>query len=176
MLIVALGLSLIAPATQQPTQSVRVTTVTVTVEKLEPATRGLVYRTQEGVINSLTVNPDVALYDELREGDLVVVHYIEAIVVKVAPGASLTNPTETTERAKAKVVDSGVKIEQQFTQVVTIDEIDPVARTIVYRGADSRRVFRAVQDPALLSGLRRGDVVEITLTRERALSVERAPR
>jgi hypothetical protein len=45
---------------------------------------------------------------------------------------------------------------------------------VVYHGADTRRVMRAIQDPALIEGLKPGDVVEITITRERAISLARA--
>jgi Cu/Ag efflux protein CusF len=150
--------------------------VTVTVEGLEPSTRGLTYRTFEGVRNSLNVDPAVTLYDEVQVGDLLVVNYIDAVVLKVTPGAKLTNFADTTDQAKATVTDPGVRIEQQRSQVVTIDEIDVQARTVVYHGADSRRVLRAVQDPALLKGLKAGDVVDITMTRERAISLARARR
>lgn len=176
-LALAVAVAVCAPrGARAQSQSVRVVTVTVTVENLEPSTRGLTYRTLEGVRNSLTVNPDVTIYDELREGDLVVVHFIDAVVLKVKPGAKLTNPADTTAEAKAAVTDPTVKVEQQLTQVVTIDEIDVPGRAVVYHGADTRRVQRSVQDPALLGALARGDVVEITVTRERALSIERAPR
>ena len=162
------------PAAQELNQSVRVVTVTVTVESLEPSTRGLTYRTSEGVLNSLTVAPEVALYDEVRTGDVLVVNYIDAVVLKVTPGAKLTNFADTTEQAKTTVTDPGVKIEQQLSQVVTIDEIDVQARTVVYHGADTRRVMRAIQDPALMKGLKAGDVVEVTITRERAIGLARA--
>jgi hypothetical protein len=163
-----------AAAAQDQNQSVRVVSVTVTVEGLEPSTRGLTYRTSEGVRNSLTVAPEVALYDEVRVGDVLLVDYIDAIVLKFKPGAKLTNFEDSTERAKAAITTPGVRIEQQLSQVVTIDEVDVQARTVVYHGADTRRVLRNVQDPALMKGLKAGDVVEITMTRERAISLARA--
>jgi hypothetical protein len=161
---------------QEPIQKVRVTTTVVKVEKVDPSTRGLLYVTPDGVRNSMTVDPSVQLFDELREGDIVVVNYIEALVAKAAPGASPTLATDTTAQAKAAVVDPGVRVDQQLTQVVTIDEVDRSGRTVTYHGADSRRVMRQVQDPAILARLKAGDVVELTFTRERAVSIERAPR
>ena len=163
-------------AAQPPIQKVRVSTVTVTVERIDSASRSLTYVTPEGIRNSMTVDSGVTLFDELREGDVVRVHYIEALVAKVRPGASLTLVTDTTAKAKGEVTDPGVRVEQQFTQVVTLDAIDPVKRTVTYHGVDNRRVMREVQDPALLANLRPGDVVEFTFTRERALSIERAPQ
>lgn len=177
----ALGDARIAAAptsglTQAQNQSVRVSTLVITVEKVERATRGLVGRDPNGMLLAVTVAPDVALYDELAEGDLIVVDYIDAVVVEMTPGAVLTGVDDTTARAKAEVVDPSVKIEQQLKQVVTIDEVDESVGSVVYHGKEGRRVLRAVQDPALLRGLRPGDVITITLTREKALSVRRAPK
>ena len=161
---------------QDPIQKVRVSTTVVTVDKVDSSTRGLVYVTPDGVRNSMTVAPDVKLFDELREGDVVLVHYIEALVATVKPGASLTLVTDTTAEAKAAVVDPGVRVDQQLTQVVTIDDINRTARTVTYHGVDNRRVMRQVQDMAALASLKAGDVVELTFTRERAVSIERAPQ
>ena len=40
-------------------------------------------------------------------------------------------------------------------------------------GVDNRRVFRIAQRPQLLEGIKVGDVVTITFTRARAVSVEK---
>ena len=162
-----------APMAQAPNQSVRVVTVTVTVEKIERSTRGLICRGQGGVVQAITVDPKVTLYDELAEGDVVVIDYIDATIVTLKPGAALTVMSDTTTEARAKVTDPMVKVEQQVSAIVTIDEIDLEAQTVVYHGKDTRRVLRAVQDMNLLRGLKAGDVVEIVLTRERAISISR---
>jgi hypothetical protein len=44
---------------------------------------------------------------------------------------------------------------------------------VTYKTADNRRVIRAVADPKLLDGLEPGDVIEVTLTRERVIELER---
>jgi len=45
---------------------------------------------------------------------------------------------------------------------------------IVYKTADNQHVTRAVVDPHLLDGVKAGDVLEITYTRERAVDLQRA--
>ena len=162
-----------AAGAQAPNQSVRVVTATLTVETIHRSTRGLVCRSQDGIVHAITVDPKVTLYDELAEGDVVVIDYIDAAVVTLKPGAALTVIADTTSQAKAQVTDPMVKVEQQLSAIVTIDEIYLDARTVVYHGKDTRRVQRTVQDMNLLRGLRAGDVVEIVLTRERAISMRR---
>ena len=58
---------------------------------------------------------------------------------------------------------------------MTIESIDPFTQTIVYKGADNRRVQRQVLNPQLLEGLNAGDVIEVTYTRARAISLQRQP-
>jgi hypothetical protein len=158
----------------QTNESIHVSTITATVERLDRALRGLTCRMPDGSELPLIVDASVKLYDDLRVGDVIVIAVIDAVVVKVKPGAKLTNPTDTTEAARARVQDPLVQVTQQVTGVVTIEEIDRKAQTVVYKGPDNRRVLRMVRDPRLLDDLRRGDVVEVTLTRERAVSIERA--
>jgi hypothetical protein len=47
---------------------------------------------------------------------------------------------------------------------------------VTYRTHDNRRVVRAVTDKRLLEGVHPGDRVEVTLTRDRAVSIERGRR
>jgi len=70
-----------------------------------------------------------------------------------------------------KNASADADIMQQIKMVVTVDAIDPPKGLITYRTADNRLATRLVQDPKLLTGLKRGDVVEVTYTRERALEL-----
>jgi hypothetical protein len=160
----------------QPRESVRVSTMTVTVERVEPGGRGLVVRDQFGMLQAIAVDPAVTPVDGLAAGDVIVIDVIEAVVASLKPGASLTTFVDTTREEQARVTDPLVKIQQQLTAVVTIDEVNLAAQTVVYHGKDNRRVLRQVMDPTLLQGLHPGDVVEVTITRARAVSIKRAPR
>ena len=172
--VLLVGAVLAPLAAQEPNQATRVSSFTVRVHEIESATRGLVVVGRDGIVQAITVAPDVALYDELAVGDVIVVDYIDAVVVALKPRASLTIVEDTTAAAQAGAADPGIKVEQQMKQVVTIDRVDPAARTVVYHGKDNRRVLRAVQDLELVRGLKAGDVVEITMTRARAVRVQRA--
>ena len=173
--LVATATLIAALGAQAPNQTTRVSTLTVRVHKLEPSTHGLFFYGPDGLLQGITVPSDVALYDELAEGDLIVVDYIEAVVVELKPRASLTGVEDTTAAAQAAAIDSPVKIDQQLKAVVTVERVDQTAGTVVYYGKDNRRVLRAIQDPALLRGLKAGDVVEVTMTRARAVRLARAP-
>jgi len=66
------------------------------------------------------------------------------------------------------------QVVQQLKTVVTIESIDPDGQFVIYRTEDGLKAMRTVADKKLLQGVRQGDRVEITLTRERAVSIQRA--
>jgi hypothetical protein len=67
----------------------------------------------------------------------------------------------------------GDRVIAQSKAFVTIEKIDVQALLVSYRTEDGLRGARSVTDKRLLEGLRPGDRVEITLTRERAVDIQR---
>jgi hypothetical protein len=82
--------------------------------------------------------------------------------VDTTASATTTDPSERRE------------VIQQLKAACTVESIDRTQNLIVYKTADNRRVVRAVIDPRLLDGLKPGDVIEVTYTRERAIDLKRA--
>ncbi len=91
----------------------------------------------------------------------------------MTPGAKIGILEDTTRAAKESVNRPDADVLQQLRLVVTIDSIDAATQSVTYHGADNRRVLRVVQHPQLLEGVKEGDVVSITYTRARAVSVEK---
>jgi hypothetical protein len=60
---------------------------------------------------------------------------------------------------------------QQLKATVIVESVDMTTQVIAYKGADNRSVTRAVANRALIDGLKRGDIVEITYTRQRAIAL-----
>ena len=60
---------------------------------------------------------------------------------------------------------------QQLKTTVIVESVDMATQMVTYKGADNRRVTRFVPNRALIDGLKRGDIVEITYTRERAIEL-----
>ena len=160
----------------------RESTKTATVDRIERSSRVLTLRSPElGTLRrpgedgfqSVYVDPSVKAFDDLKVGDVITVRYVESVVVQVRPGAALSDPRDVT--AEAQKAGNGQVLEQQKA-VVKVEHIDPQGLSIEYRRQDGQKVLRAVQDKRLLQGLRVGDRIEVTLTRERAVSIERARR
>ena len=158
---------------QAPNVVTTESTITATVERIERSSRVLTLRSGGNVFQSVYVDPSVKTFDDLKAGDIVTLRYTESIVVQVRPGAALTDAKDSTAAAKKAGND---QVLQQLTAVVKVERIDPQGLSIEYRMKDGRKILRAVSDKRLLEGLREGDQIEVTLTRERAVGIERVRR
>jgi len=165
----------LAVQAQAPAPNVAATesTITATVDRIERSSRVVTLRSAENVFQTVYVDPSVKAFDDLKVGDVVTVRYTQSVVVQVRPGAALSDPRDVTAEAQK----AGKKqVIQQVKAVVTVEGIDPQGLSIEYRTKDGSKLMRPVFDKRLLEGLHVGDRIEVTLTRERAVSVERVRR
>jgi len=148
-------------------------TTTATVERIERSSRLLTFRAGGNVSKTVIVDPSVKAFDDLKPGDIVTLRHAESIVVQVRPGAALSDVKDSTAEAKKAGND---QVLQQLSAVVKVEAVDPQGLSIEYRGKDGRKILRSVADKRLLQGLRVGDQIEVTLTRERIVGIERPRR
>jgi len=161
---------------QEPRASTRdVGAMTARVERVDVFSRSLTLKTADGIAHVVYVGPELAVFRELKTGDNVLVRIVESVIVEARPGAKTTAVVDTTAAAKKTPEAARGDVLQQLKAVVTIERIDLPTQMIVYTGGDNRRVQRQVRDPRLLDGLKAGDVIEITYTRERAIALQRQP-
>ena len=173
ILLVSLLLATVPEPAQRPNTSVRESTAVATVERIERSSRVLTLRDKDNATQTVYVGPEVTAFQDLKVGDLVTVRYIESVIAEVRPNAKLAPTQDTTQQAR-KAGDKDVV--EQWKAVVRIESIDSQRLVVTYRTHDNRIITHAVQDKALLEGIRPGDRVEITLTRARAVSIERTRR
>jgi hypothetical protein len=172
VVILALG-----PVTPEPPQApnvvTRESTVTATVDRIERSSRVVTLRSDDNVVRSIYVDPKIAVFDELRVGDVVVIRFAESVIVQVQPNAQPSAVRDTTDEARTA---RGDQVVTQAKVVVTVENIDSQRMLVSYRMQDGQRAVRGVNDKRLLEGLRPGDRVEITVTRERAVEIQRKKR
>lgn len=171
----AIVLWLLSPAVaaQGPNTVTRESTMTAVVDRIERPGRVVIFRDPGNVIQSVYVDPSVTIFDDLKVGDIVTVRYIESVIVQLRPGAKPTEIRDSTEAARK---DQGGQVVQQLKAVVTVESVDDKGPFVTFRTHDNRRVIRAVSDRRLLDGVGPGDRIEVTFTRERAVSIERGGR
>ena len=177
--LAALSSVLLAAASagaQEPRASAReVVAVTARIERIDVFSRSLTLKTADGIVHMVYVGPELAVFRELKTGDNVLVRIVESVIVEARPGAKTTAVMDTTAAAKKTPEAAQGDVLQQLKAVVTIESVDLPTQMVVYKGGDNRRVQRQVRDPRLLDGLKAGDVIEITYTRERAIALQRQP-
>jgi hypothetical protein len=168
------SLPLTPAAAQEPRTSVReFVNAAGTVERVDRTSRTLTLKGDQGITQTAYVPPEFKLFDELNPGDSIVVRIRESVVVSARPGLTSQPLKDTTAAAANKQNATDPDVLQQLTAVVTIERVDPALRVVTYKTADNRRVVRAVMDPRLLDGLKPGDVIEVTLTRQRVVELRR---
>jgi len=162
-------------AVQEPAKSERVVMAgTARVERVDTFGHSITVRGDQGVTHTVYVGPELRVFDQLRVGDTVMLRVVESVIVALKPGAKPTAMIDTTDAARKASGGRG-DVQQQIKAVVTIEAVDVQAQAVVYIGGDNRRVMRTAVDPRLLDGLKKGDVVELTYTRERAIELEKRP-
>ena len=160
---------------QEPKSSVREgVLVSGTVERIDRIARTLTLRTSPDMTQMITVAPDVKLFGEIQTGDRVTVRLSESVIVAVRPGMKPSVPVDTTASATPGDPSGTSQVIQQIKASVTVESVDRQQNAIVYKTGDNRRVIRTVIDPRLLDGVKAGDVIEVTYTRERAVDLQRA--
>jgi hypothetical protein len=145
-------------------------TITAVVDRIDDSSRILRLRLPENLLQNVYVEPSLKVFDELKVGDRITVRYAESIVVQVRRGAQLSDTRDVTAEAQK----TNGQVIQQLKAVVKIEGIDSQGLSIEYRTQDGQKVLHPVADKRLLEGLRVGDQIEVTLTRERAINIQRA--
>lgn len=174
LLVVPAALSAQDPAA--PRVNVRdVALVTGRIDRIDSFTRSLVVRTAEGLTHNVYVGHELKIFDELRAGDGITVRITESVVVALRPGAKTTVVEDQTAAAKKGDSDAAADVLQQLKATVAVESVDAATGMITYRGADNRSVMRVVSDRRLIDGLKRGDIIEITYTRARAIELTKNP-
>ena len=144
------------------------------VDRVNRGARTITILSAGGASAPIYAGPDLAIFDGLNTGDVVVVRYYDSYVVELTPGKRMGPLEATTGTDLDDLKTDDGRVLQRTRLTVTIDAIDAPKASVTYHGADNRRVFRVVQDRKLLEGLKVGDVVTITYTRAQAVSIARA--
>jgi hypothetical protein len=174
-MLLAAWLLAVPTGAQEPKTSVReFVTLAGTVERIDRASRAMTLRIAPDLKQDVYVPPEVKLFDELKAGDAVLARIRESVIVSARPGLKPQIVTDTTaDAANERRGTSDPELIQQIKTVVTIEAIDRRAQLVTYKTADNRHIVRAVADPHLIEGLKPGDVIEVTLTRERVVELQR---
>ena len=157
------------------------TTVNAVVETVDPVSRELLLRgdngAQSGQLLSMIVGSHVTRLNEVHPGDHVRVTYYQALAAKVvSPLAGSNQPFSSTALSRNDMAERpGGELTKVHSGRVTITAVDPATGTVSFIAPDNRPRTVVAKNPDVLAfvrHLRVGQQVDIVYEEALAISVE----
>ena len=152
--------------------------VTATVTAIEPETRLLTLRSEDGRELVVEAGDKVRNFEQIEVGDRVDVTFYEALVAEVtdAPPTSAAGgqPVVVDSRRAPLGEKPGGAVTMVYTAVVTIDAVDPETNRVKFTGPGGQPREVMVQSPAMqkfIKTLSPGDRVQVTYGEALAVAV-----
>ena len=174
----ALASSLAATTAVMQTPVTKTASVTekATIMAIDSTLRTVTLRDEKGLEDTFTVGPEVKRFNEFKVGDVIKMTYYESYVLMVRkPGDAAPTKDQTDSaltRAKGKLPAATLAMQDKRT--VTVKSIDQAVPSITVTTSDGRTITRKVEDKKNLTGVKVGDVIDITYTMALLTSIERA--
>lgn len=151
--------------------------VTATVEAIDQATRTVTLKDSKGGLHTFVASDEVRNLAQVGKGDVVTLEYAAALAVRLAKSDSKVRErtvTEGVKRAEPGQMPGGAAV-REVKVIASVEAIDAKAQKVTLRGPE-HTVAVKVQDPAMLKGVKKGDMVEAVYTEAVALKVEKGAR
>ena len=125
-----------------------------------------------GVINGTSVTVDVPAsatrFEQVKVGDSVTISYYDRVIIRLKPaGEAAVDRTTTPTATPAAGSNPGGTLASQRIATVTLTGWDPANRVVSFNGPNGVSYTRGLMDstdPAILSGLKVGERVDVTWT------------
>jgi len=172
------ALSAITPAvslaqTPAPMGAMATATLTAKIVAIDSTNRLVTLQDAKGNTQTIKVGPDVTRFGALKVGDTITFTYQESValsIVKAAMAAPAAQSTPTLTRSEG--AKPGGTITQTQIATVTIAAIDMATPSITVTTQSGKTISLLVHDPANLTGLKVGDVVQITYDQALMITVQ----
>lgn len=181
-LIVA-GTFLYAACTRdpEPFSASRTKSATATVQAVSQSDRHLVIKTTDGTRLLIEAPSDVTNFDQVQQGDEVILTYHEGIVADVArPGQEPQDTRMTTAQGRTQPGEVPTKaMGKTIATTVQIESVDPSSDTVTFRRPDGIARTLTVNNPDAMrfaESLTPGSQVQITYREAAAVSIQPARR
>ena len=165
------------PAAQAPAPAATTiggtATLTAKIIAIDYNARTVTLQDQKGNVQQMTVGPSVTRFNNLKVGDTVTFTYQESVALAIAkPGTTVPAASSTPTVTRCEGDKPCGQVSQTQTTTVTVTAIDPSKPSITVKTQDGRVLSFLVQDPKNLTGVKVGDVVQVTYTQALAVTVK----
>jgi Cu/Ag efflux protein CusF len=169
-----------AIAATAPGQAVVAATVktSATIVGLDPATRSITLKRKDGKVTTVNAGEEVRNYDQLKVGDTVTAEYVQALSLDLKKGgAAKAGVTGEVAAARSKPGQKpGGAVGRQVVVLADVVNVDAQKKLVTLKGPAGNTVDLAVEDPAQLKNIKKGDQVEAVYTEALAIKVEAAKK
>ena len=169
-----------APAAQPSMQRETLDEISATVVSVDPATRIIELRGEDGRTGAFTAGPEVKNFAQIRTGDKVVVSYYRGIAAQVLPAGAAASK-EVNQLDLATTAQPGHKpqagVGSAIRGTVVVQKIDTKANTLTVLKPDgtSRTLpIESDEGRTFIKKLKKGDKVDVVYAE--ALAVEVRPQ
>ena len=148
-------------------------TLTAQIVAIDSTNRLVTLQDAKGNTQTIKVGPDVTRFNALKVGDTITFTYQESValsIVKAAVAAPAAQSTPTLTRTEG--TKPGGTITQTQVATVTIAAIDLTTPSITVTTQDGKTISLLVHNPANLTGLKVGDVVQITYNQALMITIK----
>ena len=160
----------------QPITKQNQVTTTATIKAIDPATRSITLRSENGDEDTFTVGPEVVRFDQLKVGDTIKATYYESLVFQVRKPGTPAPASGTGLAAGRLKAGPGGAVGAQQTTTVTVKAVDMNVPSITVVTADGRTLTRKIAEKKNLEGVKAGDQIDITYTQAVVVSAEAAKK
>ena len=151
-------------------------TANVTIKAIDPATRSVTLRAENGDEDTFKVGPEVTRFNQLKVGDTITATYYESLVFQVRkPGDPAVTSGAVAAGGRLKDMPGGA-IGTQETTTVTVKAVDMNVPSITVVTADGHTLTRKIADKKNLEGVNPGDKIDITYTQGLVVAAESAKK
>ncbi len=168
-----------APADPPSMQRESLDEISATVVSVDPKTRIIELRGEEGRTGAFTAGPEVKNFAQIRTGDKVVVSYYQGIAAQVLPPGTTKNEVNQVDLASTAQPGAkpGAGVGSAIRGTVVVQTIDTKANTITVRKPDGTSRTLPVESEegrTFIKKLKKGDKVDVVYAE--ALAVEVRPQ
>lgn len=169
-MIIAAFLSLmLVPQTVAKTDTI---SAVATIQAIDAAKRLVTIKDEDGVEDTIYVDPELKRFNELKVGDKIKVEYRESIVMQLRkPGDPVKAASDKTSLTAGTGKTPGGTLAREATTTVTVVSVDEAAASLTVKTAEGRTITRKVEDRKNLTRVKAGDRIDITLTQAAMVDV-----
>jgi Cu/Ag efflux protein CusF len=136
-----------------------------TIQAIDTAKRLVTIKDEDGIEDTIYVEPEIKRFNELKVGDKVKAQYHESVVLQLRkPGDPAKASTDTTALSAGAGKSPGAALARQVTTTVTVVSIDDKTPSLTVKTEDGRTLTRKVEDRKNLVGVKAGDHIDIIYT------------